>query len=242
MVYRLGDRVRPAMPVEVLGVDVRVAVAGAGAVGRSIAIALVGAGHTVLLIERERRNYRPDLVPGADWMLADFCEATTLGAAGIDTCDVVMAAAGDDKANLVFSLLAKREFAVPRVVARVNRAENQWLFTADWGVDVAVSTPSALVSAVGEAVTVGDVVELMTLQQSGGRLVEITLPADAPLVGRTVRDVPTPDGAVLIGLLRAGTLLTPDPGRRLQADDEIVFLVTGDVDEDLRALAAGSFR
>lgn len=215
----------------------RVAVAGAGAVGRSIAQALVDAGHKVLLIERNRRSYRPDLVPGADWMLADACEAGTLNAAGIDTCDVVMAASGDDKVNLVFSLLAKTQSGVPRVVARVNRAENQWLFTPEWGVDVAVSTPSALVSAVGEAVTVGAVVELMTLQQSQGRIVEVTLPDGAALAGRPVGEVPVPDGAALLGVLRAGTLLAPEVGRALQAGDEIVFLVTGDVDAELRALA-----
>jgi trk system potassium uptake protein TrkA len=224
------------MPFEPLGVDMRVAVAGAGAVGRSIAGALVDAGHTVLLIERERRSYRPELVPAADWMLADACEVATLSAAGIDGCDVVMAAAGEDRANLVFSLLAKREFAVPRVVARVNRAENQWLFTPDWGVDVAVSTPSALVSAVGEAVSVGDVVELMTLQHSDGRLVEITLPDNAALVGHAVREVPTPEGAVLVGVVRAGTLFVPGPGQVLHAGDEIVFLVSGDAGP-LRALA-----
>jgi trk system potassium uptake protein TrkA len=229
------------VPFEVLGVGMRVAVAGAGAVGRSIASALADAGHTVLLIERERRNYRPDLVPEADWMLADACEAATLSAAGIDSCDVVMAAAGADRANLVFSLLAKREFGVPRVVARVNRAENQWLFTADWGVDVAVSTPSALVSAVGEAVSVGDVVELMTLQHSDGRLVEITLPDDAALVGRAVREVPTPAGAALVGVVRAGTLFVPGPEQVLRAGDEVVFLVSGDA-AGLRVLAARSPR
>lgn len=240
MDYRLWDA-RPG-PVTSTGGSgrMRVAVAGAGAVGRSIAQALVDAGHKVLLIERDRAAYRPDRVPEADWMLADACEAGTLSAAGIDTCDVVMAASGDDKVNLVFSLLAKTQFDVPRVVARINRADNQWLFDREWGVDVAVSTPSALVSAVGEAVTVGAVVELMTLQQSQGRIVEITLPDDTALSGRPFGDLRPPPGAALIGLIRGGTLLRPEPGRPLQPADEIVFLVSGEVsgevDEQLRAL------
>jgi trk system potassium uptake protein TrkA len=218
----------------------RVAIAGAGAVGRSIAAALLGDGHKVLLIERSRAEFRPELVPDADWMLADACEADTLTAAGLGTCDVVMAAAGDDKVNLVFSSLAKAEFSVPRVVARVTRAENQWLFTRDWGVDVAVSTPSAIVAAVDQVVSVGDVVRLMTLQQSQGAIVEVTLPAATPLAGLPVAELAVPDGAVLIGLVRAGTLLTPDVDLRLQPGDEIVFLATADVEDQLQSMISGA--
>ncbi|MPZ26264.1 MAG: NAD(P)H-binding protein, partial [Micromonosporaceae bacterium] len=107
----------------------RVAIAGAGNVGRSIAQELVDNGHQVMLIERYPQMLRPDRVPGADWVLADACELSSLQEAQLQRCDVVIAATGDDKVNLVVSLLAKTEFAVPRVVARVNRAENEWLFT-----------------------------------------------------------------------------------------------------------------
>ena len=90
----------------------------------------LSAGHKVLLIERQRTHYRPELVPDADWMLADACELASLQAAGIHTADVVIAATGDDAANLVFALLCKTEFGVARVVARVNNPDNQWLFTS----------------------------------------------------------------------------------------------------------------
>ncbi|HEV7709303.1 MAG TPA: TrkA family potassium uptake protein, partial [Asanoa sp.] len=119
----------------------RVAIAGAGNVGRSIAAELVGNGHEVMLIERSPRMLRPERVPAAEWILADACELASLEESNVASCDVVVAATGDDKVNLVVSLLAKTEFAVPRVVARVNRAENEWLFTEQWGVDVAVSKP-----------------------------------------------------------------------------------------------------
>src|SRR5690606_33929874 len=97
--------------------------------------------------------------------LADACELSSWEEAGLESCDVVIAATGDDKVNLVVSLLAKTEFAVRRVVARVNDPENEWLFTDAWGVDVAVSTPRMLAAMVEEAVNVGDLVRLMTLRQ-----------------------------------------------------------------------------
>src|SRR5918995_6439941 len=132
----------------------RIAIAGAGAVGRSIALELVESKHQVMLIERELANIEPEAVERAEWVHADACELASLEEAGMESCDVVIAATGDDKVNLVVSLLAKTEFAVRRVVARVNDPRNEWLFTESWGVDVAVSTPRMLAAMVEEAVSV----------------------------------------------------------------------------------------
>ena len=96
---------------------------------------------------------------------------------------MVIAATGDDKVNLVTSLLAKTEFGVPRTVGRVNHPNNEWLFTEAWGVDVNVSTPRIMSALVEEAVTVGDLVRLFTFRQGNANLVELTLPADSPYVG-----------------------------------------------------------
>lgn len=216
----------------------RVAIAGAGAVGRSIAQALAGARHQVLLIERSRPDFQPRLVPGADWMLADACEMGALQTAGIDTCDVVMAATGDDKVNLVFALLAKTEFGVPRVVARVNDPGNHWLFDESWGVDVAVSTPGALVAAVGEAVTVADIVRLMTLQQGSSSIIEITLPEDTGLAGRTLGELPLPEDAAVLRVLRGSTVMTPQPDLRLQAGDAVMVVANAAAETRVRAVIA----
>jgi trk system potassium uptake protein TrkA len=212
----------------------RVAIAGAGNVGQSIARAVLTAGHKVLLIERQRSHYRPGQVPDADWMLADACEIDALEAAGIQTADVVIAATGDDKVNLVFALLSKTEFAVPRVVARINNPSNQWLFTQQWGVDVAVSTPSTLVAAVEEAVSQGEVIRLMTLQHGEGNIIEVTLPAASRLVGRPLADINLPTDAALLTIIRSGNVLTPAPDLELRAGDELVLLVAPQIEDRIR--------
>ena len=146
----------------------RVAIAGAGNVGRSIAAELIENGHEVLLIDKDPHAIKAETVDDAEWLLADACELSSLEEAGLDTCDVVIAATGDDKVNLVMSLLAKTEFGVPRTVARVNHPKNEWLFTEVWGVDVAVSTPRLMSALVEEAVTVGDLVRLLTFHEGAG--------------------------------------------------------------------------
>lgn len=215
------------------GAGMRIAIAGAGAVGRSVAQALLDDRHKVLLIERERAHYRPQLVPDADWMLADACELGTLAEAEIDSCDVVMAASGDDKVNLVFSLLAKTECKVSRVVARINNPDNEWLFTASWGVDVAVSTPGALVVGVDEAVIVGDIVRVMTLQHSKADILEITLSPTTSLSGRMLSELALPVGAAVLAVLRDGTAITSS-GTRLQPDDTLLLAASAALEPALR--------
>ncbi|HSV65410.1 MAG TPA: TrkA family potassium uptake protein [Mycobacteriales bacterium] len=214
----------------------RVAIAGAGAVGRSIAAELVENGHDVMLLERDETNMKREIVPGAEWVLADACEVTSMEEAGLQNCDVVVAATGDDKVNLVVSLLAKTEFAVNRVVARVSDPRNEWLFTESWGVDVAVSTPRVLAALVEEAVSVGDLVRLMTFRQGQANLVELTLAEDAHVVGQPVRDVALPRDAALVAILRGGRVIVPTADDPLEAGDELLFVATQDVETEIRDL------
>ena len=214
----------------------RVAIAGAGAVGRSIARELLENGHEVLLIDQKPSSIKVDSVPRAEWLLADACEISSLDDAALDRCNVVVAATGDDKVNLVVALLAKTEYGVPRVVARVNNPGNEWLYNESWGVDVAVSTPRLLSALVEEAVSVGDLVRLMTFGHSEASLVELTMPADAPLAGKQVGAIEWPADAALVAILREGRVLIPQREDPLQPGDELFFVTTEDVEGDLERL------
>jgi trk system potassium uptake protein TrkA len=215
---------------------VKVAIAGAGSVGTAIASDLHANGHDVLVLEQD-----PDLVerlrPTLDvtWVAADACEVSSLDAAGLATVDVVVAATGDDEDNLVISLLAKQEFAVPRVVARVNHPKNQWLFNESWGVDVSVSTPQLLTALVEEAVSVGS---LVRLQFKGGvaHLVEITLAEDSPANDTPIADLAFPRDAVVVAVVRADRLIVPRGDTALQSGDEVLVLVAAEAEDAVHAL------
>ncbi|MDX6338194.1 MAG: trk/ktr system potassium uptake protein [Streptosporangiaceae bacterium] len=217
----------------------RVAIAGAGAVGRSIAAELLDNGHEVLLIDKNPRSIAVESVPRAEWLLADACEIASLDEASLERCNVVIAATGDDKANLVVSLLAKTEYGVPRVVARINHPNNEWLFNESWGVDVAVSTPRIMSALVEEAVSVGDLVRLMTFRQSDASLVELTMPDDAPLVGQRIGDISWPADTALVAILRDGRVLVPAKDDPLETGDELLFVTSEDVEDELATLLSG---
>jgi trk system potassium uptake protein len=214
----------------------RVAIAGAGNVGRSIAAELLENGHEVLLIDKDPRAIKAESVPTAEWLLADACELSSLEEAALQRCQVAIASTGDDKVNLVMSLLAKTEFGVPRTVARVNHPRNEWMFNEAWGVDVAVSTPRIMSALVEEAVSVGDLVRLFTFRQGDANLVELTLPEDSPMIGTRVGDIAWPTDTALVTILREGRVLTPDPDGTLELNDELLFVAADETESQLEEM------
>ena len=218
----------------------RVAIAGAGSVGTAIAADLHAGGHDVLVIEQDPElvaRIRGDL--DITWVVADACEVSALDAAGLATVDVVVAATGDDEDNLVVSLLAKQEFAVPRVVARVNHPKNQWLFTESWGVDVSVSTPQLLTALVEEAVSVGSLVRLLRFEGGNAHLVEVTLAEDSPASGVSLVDLGVPRDATVVAVVRDDHLIVPRGDTRLAIGDEVLVLVTADAEDMVQQLLVG---
>ena len=202
----------------------KILITGAGSVGRSIARELISHGHEVTLVDRSPEAMRVASVADADWLLADACDVDALAQAGAGDADVVVSATGDDKANLVVSLLAKTEYGVPRTVARVNNPKNEWLFDETWGVDVSVSTPRIMTALVEEAVSIGALVPVFRFHQSGAYMHELTLPDDSPVIGELVSQVPLPPHTVLSAILRDYRPVTPDADERFERGDELLFL------------------
>lgn len=218
----------------------RIAIAGAGNVGRAIARELLENGHHVLLIDRDPKALKMESVPSAEWLLADACEIASLDHAKLDGCQVLVAATGDDKVNLVCSLLAKTEYGVPRVVARVNHPKNEWLFDSSWGVDVAVSTPRIISALVEEAVSVGDIVRLFSLRKGEANLVEITLPDNAQVCGKTIEEISFPSNSSLAAIIRDGQVISPLPHMLLASGDELLFVATSASETELKICLLGS--
>jgi trk system potassium uptake protein len=221
----------------------RVAIAGAGNVGVFIANDLVTTGHEVLLIEQNQdvvQRQQPHAAAGVEWIVADGCEVASLRIAGLERCDVVVAATGDDEDNLVISLLAKQEFGVPRVVARVNHPKNEWLFNENWGVDLSVSTPHLINALVEEAVSVGRLVRILQFEGGNVRLVEVTLAENAPVVDKAIRDLDIPRDATIVAVVRAEHVVMPRGDTVFEAGDEVLAMVTRDSEGDVRYILTGS--
>ena len=214
----------------------KIVIAGAGSVGRAVALELLDHGHEVTLIDKKPDQLRVASVADAEWVLADACSPEALSEAGLREADVVLAATGDDKANLVISLLAKTEFAIPRVVARLNNPKNEWLFNASWGVDVPVSTPRIMTALVEEAISVGTPVKLFAFNSAQAAMYAFVLPENSPIIGKSIADVAFPPRVVLSAILRDGEPFVPRADDQYESGDELVFLISARDGQALDAL------
>jgi trk system potassium uptake protein TrkA len=218
----------------------RVGVAGAGNVGLFIANELVDNGHEVMLLEQQPAvAARVDKRDGLEVRVADACEVASLREAGLETCDVLVAATGDDEDNLVASLLAKQEFAVPRVIARINHPKNAWMFNETWGVDLSVSTPHLITALVEEALSVGRLVRLFQLEGGHVGLVEVTLADDSPVANREIRELEIPRDSTVVAVVRDDHVVMPRGDTMLLPGDEVLALVTTESEERVRQMLIG---
>jgi len=219
----------------------RVVVTGGGAIGRHLSADLAERGHDVTLLQQDRSivdRLRGE-IPEVKVMLGDACEPRILEEAQLPDADVVVAATGDDEDNLVTSLLAKQEFAVPRVLARVNHPGNEWLFNEQWGVDQAVSPPHMLTAMVEEAVTTGDLVRLLRLEGGRASIVETKLTTASPASGRALYELRLPPDSTIVAILREGHGVIPQPETVLAAGDELVALAAPESELTLREAIVG---
>ncbi|MBI2709754.1 MAG: TrkA family potassium uptake protein [Actinobacteria bacterium] len=221
----------------------KVVIAGGGNVGTFTAADLAKGGHEVTIVEVDPGRVSTALErkepPGVRWVLADGCEVSELAKADVAQADVVAAVTGDDEDNLVISLLAKQEFAVPRVVARVNHPDNEWMFTEMWGVDVSVSTPHLLTALVEEAVSVGSLVRLLSFEGGRARLSEATLSDDSPSAEKAIADLGFPRDSTVVAVLRQDHVIVPRGDTVLRPGDEVLVLTTPEAEDEVVSLLIG---
>ena len=215
----------------------QVVIIGGGSVGRFIAEQLVGNAHDVTIVDTD-----PDVVArgvqipeesAVTWLRGDGCDVDVLKTAGLERADVVAAVTGDDEDNLVISLLAKQEFAVPRVVARINNPKNEWMFNEMWGVDISVSTPHLLTALVEEAVSVGSLVRLLSFEGGKARLSEATLTEESPSAGQDIAELGLPRDSTVVAVIRDDHVIVPRGDTVLHAGDEVLVLTTPEAEDSV---------
>jgi len=204
-----------------------VIVVGGGKVGTHLASLLLAEGYRVKVIE-ERREEIPRLhsdLPAEVVVQGNGADPNMLEAAGIRRADVVAAVTGADETNLVVTSLARFEFGVPRIIARVNNPKNAWLFIPDMGVDVALNQADLMARLIAEEMSLGDMMTLLKLRKGQYSLVEEKVDPTSVAAGKALRDLNLPAECVLTAIIRKGQLIIPRGDLVLQPADEVLAVV-----------------
>lgn len=204
-----------------------VIIVGGGKVGSHLAAELLKSGHTIRLVEiREAIADRLKQELSEEVVLAgDGSSPRVLEYAGIDQAQVLAAVTGEDETNLVVTTLARFEFDVPRIIARVNNPKNAWLFSDEMGVDVALNQSDLLTKLIVEEMSLGDMMTLLKLRRGEYSLVEEKVHPKAIVVGKSLREITLPPECVFAAIIRKGNLIIPNGDTVLQPVDEVIALV-----------------
>ena len=214
---------------------------GGGRGGSYLARDLQTQGYRIKVVDR-----RPEVVArlrqeiGGDVICGDGCSPQILDQVGVSKADLVVALTHNDEDNLVVCRLAKHHFHVPRVIARVNNPLNEWLYTKDWGVDVAISQVHLTSKVIEEEIGLGELVTLLKLNRGEAALVELRLPETSLCRGKAIRDVNLPSDAVIVSVIRAGKLVIPRGDTVFEAGDEILAVSTVAAEKPLKDILVGS--
>ncbi|MET0234291.1 MAG: NAD-binding protein [Kibdelosporangium sp.] len=210
----------------------KILIVGAGRLGEQAAHLLAATGHDVTVVDRDQ--HRLDRLGDAYRLIrGDACEPPILEAAGALRTHLLLAATGEDEDNLVISLLAKRQFGVRRVLARVNDPDNTWLFATRWGVDVALPTAAPLVSLIEEAAGVTDTVGLVRLAAAGVELIETRIGDTSAAAGRQLAELTVPAGTVVATVVHNGQPMVPGGGYRFHSGDTVLVVTSTATDSDI---------
>jgi trk system potassium uptake protein TrkA len=204
-----------------------VLVIGGGKTGSHLAGQLLEQGYQVKVIED-----RPGVVerlqkelPAGTVFEGDGTSPFCLEQAGVRQVQVVAAVTGDDDENLVIATLARFEFNVPRVIARVNNPKNAWLFTREMGVDVALNQADLMARLIAEEMSLGDMMTLLKLRRGEYSIVEEKAHPDSAAIGKEIHELDLPEQCVLTAILRRGQLILPRGNTRIEAADEVIAVV-----------------
>lgn len=211
-------------------------VIGGGRVGSFLARVFKEEGHEVVVVEKEKEVCEGiEKSEGLKVYRADACDPMQLEESGIRRAEVAVVVTGHDEDNLVIAQLAKHYFHVPRVVARVNNPKNKWLYTREWGVDVAVSQTHIIADILKEEASLGDLVTLLRFKGGEVALVEVEVEADSPLRGKAVKDLELPPSSLIVGVVRGEEVILPHGSTTFEQNDQIIALTRVKYEKDLAA-------
>lgn len=205
----------------------RVMIVGGGSIGMGLAKDLEEQ-YSVKMIERDPKRAEK-LAEKLEKTLVLCCDASDqelLFEEHIENIDLFLALSGDDEANIMSALLAKR-LGAKKAIVLVQR--NAYLHLIQGGtIDIALSPKQATISALSSHVRKGDIVQVASLKQGQAECIEVIAHGDkesSKVVGRAVRELKLPQGAVVGAIVRRDEVLIAHKSTEIEENDSVIIFV-----------------
>ncbi|OFW30643.1 MAG: hypothetical protein A3J28_18715 [Acidobacteria bacterium RIFCSPLOWO2_12_FULL_60_22] len=212
---------------------------GGGKVGYYLGRTLLEEGHEISIIEANPETF--DLVSrqlDCPVILGDGSTHPILEKAGASRGDVFVAVTNHDQDNLIACEVAKREFGIPKTIARVKNPKNEAIMQ-QLGVDVTVSSTAIISSLIESELPTHKIRTLLSLRAGQLEIMEYVLDGDCPVVGRQLKELTMPPNCNIVTILRQGSALVPRGETAFQNNDIVLALADLADEPHLRKLLLG---
>ena len=212
-----------------------VVIMGCGRVGSSVAAALERLGHTVAVIDKDSQAFRR---LGSEYhgqqVVGNGFDRQVMIEAGIERAGAFAAVSSGDNSNIISARVARENFGVEHVVARIYDAKRAEVYerlgiptvaTVPWTTDRMMRTllPDGVAAA---------------WRDPSGKVAVLQLPVHEAWVGHTVRELQESTGARVAFIMRFGGGVLPEPKTVIQADDQIYVAALSGTVSDVTAAGA----
>ena len=205
-----------------------VIIAGGGNVGLTLAeeieIEHEGVRAKVIEFDTERAKYVAQTLDHTVVLNGSALDPEILEEANIGETETFVAVTNDDEVNIIGSLLAKRAGG-RRSLALVNASSYAQLVTA-LAIDAVVNPQVITVSSILQHVRRGRIRSIYSVRQDFGEVIEAEALATSTLIGKPLRDARLPNGVIIGAVLRAGTVISPRGGTKINTGDRVVLFTT----------------
>ena len=195
-------------------------IVGGGRVGRTLLEELEGESEVSIV---ELRSEVCEKIASSSSSLViqgDGTNPSVLQEAGIESCDVLIAATADGKTNLVVCQLAKKYNNIKRRIARIVAREDEGIFE-ELGVSDAIWEVQAIVDMIRSSIFG---VEALPVGERD-MLIKVLVREKNPEVGKTIREIKFPKkGTLFLGIFRAGQLVMPSNAEIVAGGDILLFI------------------
>ena len=205
----------------------RLVIAGGGNIGFRLARTLEKSNQ-VKVIERDGRRARriSELLQSAIVLNGDAADEELLIEENIDSADVFAALTNSEEANVLSAMLAKR-LGARRVMALVNRPSYGELME-NRNIDIVLSPQTITIGSLLAHVRRGDVVRVHSLRRGAAEAMEAVVHGGegrSGVVGRRVEEVPLPEGASIVAIVRGEEVVMAHHDTRIQNEDHVIVFL-----------------
>ena len=214
----------------------RVFIVGAGRVGRNLALLLEQSGISVKIIDSdsERCDMTACMLNKSIVLRGDGTDIDLLKQEGVGEADAIVCLTNDDKLNLLVALLAKR-LGAKKSFVRVGRSEYASIME-QVGVDVALSPQFLTVGVILRFIRKGDVVAVMLFDGAKAEAMEVIVPSDSKITGKSLASLTMPAQSLIGMVVREGKALIPDGNLVLKEGDRAIIFTLPDTAQEVSAL------